>query len=314
LPEAGYPSGQGAVRACLTRLPAKGVVCVCAVRFQDVESARAAFAMGQVTYRCLFCGGEHVSGTQDGRWCLNSAREYWGWKFVRQPVPPEPARNAGLAYQFAVAAYAKLRNGLQNYPEEMNLPEYVLALDPRCDLRTALAQVAAEENKGARQAVEEAWEAYRRLWLWLDSLAGHRPPCELVSVERGEWVRMAGEVAVLASVTVRPAVPCPFPEVPELIRVPAHRYVGLEPLLYAGYGPAGFGAVSVSGTVEAPLKGHKVVVGLTARVHRYGSDRVLERTLPAGPGGGADAFAELLQWVCSATGAPGYEELMQKVR
>jgi hypothetical protein len=77
LPEAGYPSGQGAVRACLTRLPAKGVVCVCAVRFQDVESARAAFAMGQVVYaafamgqvvyRCLFCGGEHVSGTQDGR-------------------------------------------------------------------------------------------------------------------------------------------------------------------------------------------------------------------------------------------------------
>lgn len=285
---------------------------MCAVRFRDVESARAAFALGQVVYRCLFCGGEHVSGTQDGRWCLNSARQYWGWKFVRQPVPPEPAHNVGLAYRFVVAAYTRVRNRLQNCPEEADLPEYVLALDPRCDLRVALAQVAAEEDGGARRAVEEVWEAYRRLWFWLDSLAGYRPPCELVSAERRDQMHVAGEVAVLESITVRPAVPCPFPGTPELIRVSSHRYVALEPLLYAGYGPVGFGAVSVSG-MEVPLDGGMLATKLTARVHLYSSNRVLEQVLPVEPGGSADAFAELLGWVCSATGAPGYEELMQNL-
>lgn len=285
---------------------------MCAVRFQDVESARAAFALGQVIYRCLFCGGKHTSGTGEARLCLNRAREYWGWKFARPPIPPEPVDNIGLAYRFVVAAYARTRNGLQSCPEEANLPEYVLALDPRCDLQAALALVVAEESKKARRAVEEAWEAYRRLWLWLDGLAGHRPPCELVSVERGEWVHMAGEVAVLASVAVRPAVPCPFPGARELIRVPAHRYVGLELLLYAGYGPAGFGAVSVSGTVEVAC-GRALATHLTARVHQYGSDRVVKETLPVERGGSADTLAELLRRVYNATGAPGYEELMQRV-
>lgn len=284
-----------------------------AVTFQDVESARAAFALGRVVYRCLFCGGEHVSGTGEARPCLDRAREYWGWKFVRLPVPPESVHNVGLAYRFAVAAYARTRSELQNCPEEANLPEYILALDPRCDLQAALAQVIAEESEKAQRAVEEAWEAYRRLWLWLDSLAECYPPCELVGAEHGDLMCADGKVAVLEGILVRPAVPCPFPGVPELIWVPAHRYVALERLLYAGYGPAGFGAVSVSGRVEVPASGRLLATHLTARVHRYGSDRVLKETLPVERGGTADAFAGLLRWVCSATGAPRYEELMQKV-
>lgn len=263
---------------------------MCTIRFQDVESARAAFALGQVVYRCLFCGGEHASGTGEARPCLDRVREYWGWKIVRQPAPPKPVHNIGLAHRFTLPAYARAPSRLQNYPEETNLPEYVLALDPRCDLWAALAQVVTEESAKMRRAVEEAWEAYRRLWVWLDSLAEHCPPCKLVRVEHGEWVSVRGKVAVLEGVLVRPAVPCPFPEVPELLMVPAHRYVGLKPLLYAGYGPVGFGAVSVFGTVQVPASGRVLATHLTARVHRYGFDRVLERTLPVEPTGIVDTF------------------------
>lgn len=78
------------------------------VIFRDVDAARAAFAMGRVVYRCLFCGRTHRSGGQS---CIKQLAEQYGWKVPRPRVPPVP-REIGLAYRFALRAYSSVRSAI----------------------------------------------------------------------------------------------------------------------------------------------------------------------------------------------------------
>lgn len=72
--------------------------------FRDVDTVRAAFAMGRVTYRCLLCGGMYMLGGRVRRDCVGQLAEQYGWRLPRSPVPPVPSREIGLAYRFALRA------------------------------------------------------------------------------------------------------------------------------------------------------------------------------------------------------------------
>lgn len=74
------------------------------VVFRNVDTARAAFAMGRVTYQCPLCGGMYVLGGRVRRDCVGQPAEQHGWRLPRPPVPPVPSREIGLAYRFALRA------------------------------------------------------------------------------------------------------------------------------------------------------------------------------------------------------------------
>jgi hypothetical protein len=281
------------------------------VVFRDVDAARAAFAMGQVIYRCLLCGRTHRSGGRAGRNCIKQLAEQYGWKAPRPPVPPVP-REIGLAYRFALRAYSSVWNEACRDPWRELLPEYVLALDPRCDLRSALNRVVEDVMEEAHAAVERAWEAYRTLWVWLDALAEQRPPCDLFWTGQDIRDGVVEGMKVLWRLVVRPGVPCPFPGAGGAIDVPYWDYVpGHELLVYADYGLAGFGAVSVSALKRE--RGQLRVGELIARIHRYDSCQVAEKRLKVENSQLATTADDLTEWVSCETRGRSYRDFLARI-
>ncbi|MEW6048086.1 MAG: hypothetical protein AB1609_16700 [Bacillota bacterium] len=219
------------------------------VTFRDLDTARAAFALGPVKYRCLACGRVHTSGTYSGQKCLGYLRDACGWRMTEPPVPPVPKR-LELPYRFTAAV---LEGPVRAWGASRvrDLPEYLLALDARADLREALERCLAERSAQARAAAGRAWEAYSLLWPWLDALAEYHPPCTVVAVQRAKMPNEHGTHWVAHRFWVRPSVPCPVPEAGELLAVRPQDY-SLNNLVWFGYGRRGLGAVSVWCTWDPP--------------------------------------------------------------
>lgn len=214
------------------------------VTFPDVDSARAAFALGPVNYRCLACGKVHVSGTNRGKKCLSQLAQLCGWQLPPVPVPPAP-KNLDLPYRFVAVALETFVGAWGAARPARELPEYLLALDPRADVRGALEECLKGLTDRARAAADRAWEAYSLLWPWLDALAEHRPPCVVVAVQRN--TTLPAPLWAAGTVWLRPSVPNPVLAPSGLLAVRpryySHQRLNPHQMVWLGYGQRGFGVV-----------------------------------------------------------------------
>ncbi|MEW6049122.1 MAG: hypothetical protein AB1609_22075 [Bacillota bacterium] len=217
------------------------------VVFPTLEAARAAFSLGPVKYRCLACGKVHVSGTNRGRKCLSRLAQLCGWQPPPVPVPPAP-KNLDLPYRFASTVLKEFIGDWEAARFARDLPEYLLALDPRADIRAALEQCLDELTAEARAAADRAWETYDFLWRWLDALAECRPPCVVAAVLRSRRLEeYGGSQWIARRFWLRPSVPCPVAGKEELLAVLPDDYshTAVTNPVWVGYGRRGFGAVGV---------------------------------------------------------------------
>jgi hypothetical protein len=199
-----------------------------AVSFPDIASARAAFALGPVTYRCLACGREHQSGTKAALRCLEALRGCCRWTAVVGPLPPNIACSAPLAF----VSLVWLRESHAFSAGEVELDEFLLALEPGPGLSGQVREYLASkaEARGAGR-VKEQWAKWEALVSWKKDLLCRRPPAEIVGAAR-EHPRLEPfpELAVLSAYVARPSVPCPGG--PEEIEVPEYwlqRYLPRPP-------------------------------------------------------------------------------------
>jgi hypothetical protein len=116
------------------------------LRFADADAARAAFALGDVAYRCAWCGRVHRAG--EGRECLRSyARACRCWRKIG-PLPPMP--HLSPAFYFAVVAWLRHRPALSG-DDEVVPGEWVLALEPTAaGLREAVEGRPGGRRQGTR--------------------------------------------------------------------------------------------------------------------------------------------------------------------
>lgn len=253
------------------------------ITFTDVKEARAAFALGQVTYRCLACGQVHRSGTRASRRCRKRLWEDYGWKVVMPFRPPTMLlHKLQPPYAFAELAFSRALSLLPRFEDERFLPEYVLALDERADLQAALEEVVEELTADARKVADRAWEIHRAFWKWLDELARARPPCSVVKVDSDIPICSYWKKEAIRFVYLRPTIPCPFPRAEETVDVPGRRLVpSCEELLHVSYERDAMVTVSVEPEFcrSAPYKA--VGYSLVERRYGYGSTgEVVTRKTP----------------------------------
>lgn len=225
------------------------------VTFPDLASARAAFALGPVRYRCLVCGKPHKwngvgEPNKRSAVCLEKLSRDYLWHGSPGPLPPRLVVTPALAF---VADYWEANVG--GAAARINKPfipgEFVLALDPAANVLGELREYFAGEICGAECQVEELWKKHRLVAHWQRELLLHRPPALLVDVEK-QPAQVAGfsEVAVYH---VRPAVPLegdgPLPGMVEvsywgLLRaIGCRNRSGLQDVLAVEYGREVFSAV-----------------------------------------------------------------------
>lgn len=171
------------------------------VRFVEAEAAKAAFVLGEVVYRCAWCGRVHRAG--EGRECLRSyARACRCWRKVG-PLPPIP--HLSPAFYFAVGVWLKHRPALPG-DDEVLPGEWVLALEPTAaGLRGALEEELEARWQAAKEAVDAHWRFHEAWQAWVRRLASARPPAR---VARRAW--SSGCKGCISWFELEPAVPPPW--------------------------------------------------------------------------------------------------------
>lgn len=172
------------------------------VRFAEVEAARAAFALGNVVYRCAWCGRVHRAG--EGRECLrNYARACRCWRKIG-PLPSMP--HLSPAFYFAVVAWLRHRPALPDDDEVMP-GEWVLALEPTATgLREALEEELEARWQAAKGTVDLLWQFHEAWRGWIRRLVSARPPVRVL----GREVRFSGHRDCITWFDVEPVVPSPW--------------------------------------------------------------------------------------------------------
>lgn len=187
------------------------------VTFLDAASARAAFALGPVEYRCLQCGQVHVSGDGTARRCLRrlagfpeGLRGVWAGLCVPVPTP---------AYVFARYVWEEWPGWLRfhRFSLESLVPEWVLALDPYTPgLRAALREAMAEACERLDRQVDAAWEFREAFCEWFRELRGRWPPGRLCERNFAAGERLP---RYILEFRVEPAVAPPWGWVPASVPI-----------------------------------------------------------------------------------------------
>lgn len=179
-----------------------------AAAFPNACSARAAFALGRMAYRCLVCGRVHLSGSEESHKCRQALSVKPGWEEPAGPFPPELRFTPAFLFTKQVweaRRYVPLSSILL-------LPEWVLALDPFSpDLGQAFEELAREERGRQKRRLAEAWESHREFCTWFGGLRSERPPARVASIQwdgvhvdrMGYWVRPAIELRDWSSTTFK---------------------------------------------------------------------------------------------------------------
>jgi len=228
--------------------PSRGGDRAVALVFRDLATAEAAFALGQVEYRCLVCGRVHRSGTGDAAGCLDRLERH-GWRGYVGPYPPEPAVTP--AYWFVVQAWREALAGLSSdAPASCGPSEALLALDPAGDVRGEVERYFRERLREGRVFLDRVWRLWSDFVEWRHAVEAARPPAAVARVSRHAW----GRPAPISSWSVRPAVSGPLGDrdldmddfgaeeiIKKHIRGPC--WDGAVRLVHVEYGPEAFVAV-----------------------------------------------------------------------
>lgn len=176
--------------------------------FSDVESARAAFALGGLRYRCRKCGRWHTSGSSRSQSCLKQWAEWHNWVRVLGPAPPDPVVPPSLAFVYEYWQRVRPR-GVPSFPDSCVLPgEWVLAVDGGWGLREAIEQELEAKCAESMAEIARGWEQYELICAWMRDLMGCSVPGEIVSVEYGVHP-MLPPLYCITTYDVRSAVPGP---------------------------------------------------------------------------------------------------------
>jgi len=255
----------------------------CAAVFPDLDSARAAFALGPVRYRCLVCGREHVSGRGEGLMCLALAASDGGqlkWLSLPGPFPPAPAVPPFLvfvrcAWNERVKVHLHCAEAI--HALELTRAEYVLAVDPLGLERSGLEGLLEDMAEKARPALDCAWEEHGRLAAWVRKLPRVRPGAAVAYSAVQEWSFPEG-FPVVRELDIRPAAPLPGTGEHGVIKVPAE---ALE-----RYGPPGRAGAKFR--LAAAGYGRECFVAVFARacLSKGGESRVRELCVLREPYGG----------------------------
>lgn len=179
-----------------------------AVTFRDLASARAAFQLGRVRFRCLVCGRVHRSDVEsEGRACLRTLVDGYGWRGHAGFGPPPPAYTPAFLFIERVWRRAIAEREFAAVNGELLPDRAVLALDPAADVEAEVRAHLREISEQARREVARVWEQWREFVQWQRELLSARPPAEIAAVatEREE-----DGPKRIKSYVVRPLVPCPF--------------------------------------------------------------------------------------------------------
>lgn len=285
-----------------------------AVVFPDLDSARAAFALGPVRYRCLVCGREHVSGRGEGLACLAfAASGSWHTKWIAfpGPFPPPPAVPPSLV--FIRCAWDERVKVHLYYAEavlavELVGTEYVLAVDPLGLGRSGLEELLEAMAEKARPVLGRAWEEHGRLAAWAKALPRVRPAVVAACHTGQDWFFPEG-FPVVRELDIRPAVPLPGTGEGGVIKVPAEaleRY-GLPEragakfrLAAAGYGRKRFVAVFAK---AGPGGGGECRVRQLCVLRELYGGKVTRRLVRFDAGCSAEAAAAFVRDVLEREGA-----------
>lgn len=176
--------------------------------FSDVESARAAFALGQVRYRCRKCSRWHTSGSSRSRSCLKQWAEWHNWVRVLGPVPPDPLVPPSLAFVYEYWQRVRPRR-IPSFPDSCVLPgEWVLAVDGGRGLREAIERELEAKCAEKMAEIARGWKEYDLVCTWLRELNRCGTPAEVVSVEY-DVHPLLDPLCCIVAYNVRSAVPAP---------------------------------------------------------------------------------------------------------
>jgi hypothetical protein len=176
--------------------------------FSDAESARAAFALGRVRYRCQECGKWHTSGSPRSRKCLERRAGHHNWVRVLGPLPPDPSVPPSLAfvYEYWCRVWPKR---IPPFPDGCVLPgEWVLALEDCRGLRKVIEDELEAKCTEKMAEITRGWEQYDLVCAWIQELSSCGTPAEVVSVEYGVHP-LLDPLYCIRAYTVRSAVPDP---------------------------------------------------------------------------------------------------------
>lgn len=180
--------------------------------FPDADTARAAFALGPVVYRCSVCGQQHRSGNDRGRqWeCLMRAVRELGWSVPDVALPPRPLLTP--AYAFAAVVWENIVGAARWDLRHRQLPpEYLLAVEPGAGLAAALEEELEGRAAERRAAAREVWRKHVAFYSWLSELRQCRPPAFLEAADERKAVD--DKIPCLGRIVIRPAVKPPFEDV-----------------------------------------------------------------------------------------------------
>ncbi|MFZ5768523.1 MAG: hypothetical protein ACOY3F_07485 [Bacillota bacterium] len=153
-----------------------------AVVFPDAYSAKAAFALGPVKYRCLVCNRVHTSGSGEAERCRLNLSVQPGWGQTRSAGPYPPTMHFTPAFLFAAAVWDAWWPGPPS--GNFEVPEWVLALDAFApNLGVAFEEAVHEERERQRRCRAMAWENHRVFCRWMGALRRHRPPARIARLE-----------------------------------------------------------------------------------------------------------------------------------
>lgn len=153
-----------------------------AVVFPDACSARAAFALGVVKYRCLVCNRVHTSGSGEAERCRLNLSVQPGWGQTRSAGPYPPTMHFTPAFLFAAAVWDAWWPGPPS--DNFEVPEWVLALDAFApNLEAAFEEAVHEERERQKRCQAMAWENHRVFCRWMGALRRRRPPARIARLE-----------------------------------------------------------------------------------------------------------------------------------
>lgn len=165
-----------------------------AVTFPDLASARAAFTLGPLTYRCLVCGRLHEWGAparsleaalrkhRQKAKCLDALFHGCRWQAHPGPLPPRPVITPALAF-VADCWEAGVGQAKTRLQKAVIPGEFVLALDPAANVYRELREYFAGEVERTKHEVAHLWEEHCRITRWHRELLAQRPPAVLVDTE-----------------------------------------------------------------------------------------------------------------------------------